>query len=73
MTHRIEYLGNLSRRCYLACSGGPDSMAILDFLRKGNREVTVLHFNHGTEHGNQADEFLTDFCGRNNIPIIQVI
>ncbi len=36
----------------IAVSGGADSMAAVDFLRK-NRNLTVLHYNHGT--GDFAD------------------
>jgi tRNA(Ile)-lysidine synthase len=59
----------LPRRIYLACSGGVDSMAALDFLRR-NHDVRVLHFNHGTAHGEQAEEFVLRYCRKNNIEFI---
>ena len=66
----IKIQGKLSRKLYLACSGGVDSMVALDFLRR-NHNVTVLHFNHGTEHGRQAEEFVTDYCRENNIAMLR--
>jgi len=47
----------------IAVSGGLDSMTFLKFLSlyKSNR-FTVLHFNHGTEHGNDAERFVTRHC-----------
>ena len=35
-------------RCYLAFSGGGDSLGALGFLLNGRRDVELLHFNHGT-------------------------
>ena len=64
----IKLQGKLPRRVYLACSGGVDSMAALDFLRR-NHDVHVLHFDHGTEHGRQAKEFVEQYCMRRGIPI----
>ena len=47
----------------IAVSGGLDSMTFLKFLSlyKSN-EFTVLHFNHGTEHGNEAERFVIRHC-----------
>lgn len=49
----------LPHQCYLACSGGVDSMFALHFLRKGKRKVQPIFFNHGTETSRIAEEFLT--------------
>lgn len=45
--------------CYLAISGGVDSMVVDKFLRMGNRKVTWLYFNHDTKFGHLAEDFLT--------------
>lgn len=37
-------------------------MAALDFVRKGKRDVHVLHFDHGTDHGREARKFVEDYC-----------
>ena len=67
-TRMIKLQGKLPRRVYLACSGGVDSMAALDFLRR-KHDVHVLHFDHGTEHGRQAKEFVEEYCMRRGIPV----
>ena len=64
----IKIQGKLPRRIYLACSGGVDSMAALDFLRR-NHEVEVLHFNHGTAHGEQAQNFVENYTHKINVPL----
>ena len=65
----IKIQGTLPRKLYLACSGGVDSMAVLDFLQR-NHIITVLYYNHGTEHGKQAEEFLASYCSNNRLPFI---
>lgn len=45
----------------VAVSGGPDSMAALDFLRR-NKRVRVLHFNHGTSGADTAEAVVRDYC-----------
>lgn len=55
----------------IAVSGGIDSMVCLDFLRRfPNNRFSVLHFNHGTEHGKEAEEFVSNFCSENNLPLL---
>lgn len=66
----IRFLGNIPMKVYLACSGGVDSMAILDFLRNGKRDVTALYFNHGTEHSEFVENKLKAYCDSEGIPII---
>lgn len=66
----IRILGNIPNQVTVACSGGPDSMAIIDFLRKGRKSVTVAHFDHGTEHGISAREFVSQYCDDNDIPVV---
>ena len=53
----------------LACSGGVDSMAILDFLINGRYEPHVLYFNHNTEHGHEAEKFITDYCNEKGLKL----
>jgi len=62
----IHLQGRLLKHVYLACSGGVDSMAALDFLNR-KHDVTVLYFNHGTEHGYRAENFVSNYCNRNGI------
>jgi tRNA(Ile)-lysidine synthase len=65
----IKLQGKLPRELYLACSGGVDSMVALNFLRR-NHDVRVLHFNHGTAHGDEAEKFVTQYCRQNDIAYI---
>ena len=65
----IKILGSIPKDVTLACSGGPDSMAILDFLVSGKKNVTVAHFDHGTAHGRHARNFVVEYCRVKNIPI----
>lgn len=67
---KIDFLGKIPRNVILACSGGPDSMAVLDFLIRGRKNVTIAYFNHGTSHGEYAEKFLREYSKNNNIDAI---
>jgi len=59
----IKVLGDIPKGEFgIACSGGVDSMAILDFLVKGKYNPHVIYFNHNTEHGEDAEVFITKYC-----------
>lgn len=61
--------GKLPEQIYVACSGGVDSMAAVDFLRN-NHIVTLLYLNHGDDDGYAAEEFLKEyFSGTKKLPI----
>lgn len=66
---RLRFMGELPRSICMAVSGGADSMAIMDFLIKGGRDVHALHFNHGTEHGLEAEAFIRNYCGERSIEL----
>ena len=65
----IRSLFKIPNKITLACSGGPDSMAVLDFLRNGRKEVRVAYFHHGTDHGDEAYKFILDYCSKNDISL----
>jgi len=65
----IKIQGKLPRKVYLACSGGIDSMAILNFLQN-NHDVTVLHFDHRTSNSMYTLDFVDDYCIKNDIKFI---
>jgi tRNA(Ile)-lysidine synthetase-like protein len=54
----------------VAVSGGPDSMAVMDFLKRGNKLDKAYYFNHGTEHGKDAEAFLLAYCEENKIDLV---
>jgi tRNA(Ile)-lysidine synthetase-like protein len=59
----------LPKQITIACSGGVDSMAIVDFLKR-KHDVTIAYFNHRTQHGEKASEFVSRYCGDNNIVML---
>lgn len=48
----------IPREVILAFSGGKDSVAALNFLLRGKRNVTLAYFNHGTTHSYHAEQFV---------------
>lgn len=65
----IRLLDKVPGKVYVAVSGGADSMAALDFLRRGKREVHALHFDHGTAHGSEARKFVESYCNTEEISL----
>jgi|TARA_R110002167_G_scaffold288338_1_gene493298 tRNA(Ile)-lysidine synthase len=65
----LNVLGKLPRELGVAVSGGPDSMAILDFL-SNNHEVTAVYFDHGTDFGDVCKGFVNNFCYSRDIPFV---
>ena len=67
----IQLLGKIPDKITVAVSGGPDSMAALNFLNNGKRSVTALYFHHGTAHGEVAKRFLRKYCFRSQVHLIE--
>ena len=65
----LKILNKIPREVGVAVSGGPDSMAILDFLRN-NHDVTACYFDHGTDFGKKCKRFVKNYCDNNNIPLV---
>lgn len=65
----IKLATNIPRKLFLACSGGVDSMVLLDFLLKKDRDITLLHVNHGTEHAKDAEEFVRVQASKFNLKL----
>jgi|TARA_Y100000310_G_scaffold229121_1_gene231465 tRNA(Ile)-lysidine synthase len=59
----------LPKHLAVAVSGGPDSMAALDFLSQ-NRDIVAFHFNHGTEHSSEAESVVREYCDDNGISLV---
>lgn len=69
MLHQLYNLGSKERSrsvFVVACSGGVDSMAVVDFYHRGNKNFKVAYFNHGTKQSKLMEEFVRDWCGTNN-------
>lgn len=66
----IRLACKIPKEVTLACSGGKDSMSALSFLLRGRRKVTVAYYNHGTDHGHEAQKFLEEFCKDRKIKLL---
>ncbi|MDD2409647.1 MAG: tRNA lysidine(34) synthetase TilS [Bacilli bacterium] len=61
---------NINNQDYviLACSYGPDSMVLLDLLKKNNLNIIVAHVNHKLRKESDKEEFLLKkYCESNNL------
>ena len=58
----------------VACSGGPDSLALLDMLlqlrRRFDLVLTVAHYEHGIRGASSAEDarFVAAFCREREVP-----
>ena len=66
----LKILNKIPRKVSIGLSGGVDSMVLLDFLLKGGREVTALHFNHGTEKSSEYEEFVVNQCKSKGVKLV---
>lgn len=64
----INIQGKLPRDISVACSGGADSMAVLDFLRR-KHTVSAIFCHHGTKTSNDALKVVEGYCGEHDIPL----
>ena len=59
---------DLSKKYIVACSGGPDSMALLDMLKNHNFNIVVAMVNYKTrEESDTEEQLVKDYCNKNNI------
>ena len=45
-------------------------MVVVDFLKKGKREISLAYFNHDTMHGRSAQSFVEEYADRENVPLL---
>lgn len=64
----LKLLFPLPKQITVACSGGVDSMAAVDFLRR-KHDVVVAFYHHGTKTSDIAMELVAKYCTDLNIPI----
>ena len=49
-------------------SAGPDSMCLLDLLRKKTDKIIVCHINHNVRKESEKEEkFLKEYCKEHNL------
>lgn len=60
----IRLLCKIPDGAYLACSGGIDSMVVLNFLLNARRDITPIYIDHRTPHGAEAKAFMRRECCR---------
>lgn len=65
----LKLLTPLPKEITIAFSGGVDSVAITDFLKR-KHEVRLAFYHHGTEHSNRAYRFVAEYCTNNNLPLL---
>ena len=65
----IHITGKIPRQVAVAVSGGIDSMASLDFLRRSH-DVLVLHYNHGTPYAPKAEALVREYCERHSLDLM---
>ena len=65
----IHITGKIPRQVAVAVSGGIDSMAALDFLRRAH-DVVVLHYNHGTPYAPKAEALVRAYCMQHKLTIV---
>lgn len=64
----IEISCSIPRNVTLAFSGGVDSVAVADFLRR-NHAITLLFVDHGTENSKQALDTVLYYANAWNLPV----
>ena len=65
----IRIIGKIPSNVVVACSGGVDSMVVVDFLLKGRRKVKLAYFNHDTAHSKQAEDFVKNYADQNGLEL----
>ena len=66
----IHILNKIPNRVTVACSGGLDSMAIVNFLLNGKKKVDLAYFNHDTIHAKEAEQFVKRFAGVKRLNLV---
>lgn len=59
-----------TKRYLIACSGGPDSMALLAMLLKENFSLLVAHVNYKTrDESDEEEQLVRNYCLQNHIEV----
>jgi tRNA(Ile)-lysidine synthase len=65
----IKLQSKLPHYLHVACSGGVDSMAALDFL-SNKHNTNILFFDHETETSKQAYKFVAHYASENKLGFV---
>jgi tRNA(Ile)-lysidine synthase len=65
----IRIIGKIPNRVTVACSGGIDSMSVVNFLLEGRRKVHLAYFNHDTAHSREAEQFVRQYAAKNRLTL----
>ena len=65
----IRILKKIPKKVTVACSGGIDSVAVVNFLLEGRRKVELAYFNHDTMHAKEAQNFVEDYAEKNKLKL----
>lgn len=68
---KIHFFSELPKKCYLAFSGGVDSVVLLDTLLRRNYEVTLLFVHHNTDFSDIENKFVIKTSIERNLYIAQ--
>ena len=61
---------DLSKKYIVACSGGPDSMALLNMLKNHNFNIAVAMVNYKTRlESDEEEQLVRNYCKENNIKL----
>jgi len=63
----IRIIGKIPQRVTVACSGGIDSMSVVNFLLDGKRKVQLAYFNHDTPHSKEAEKFVREYAAKKKL------
>lgn len=68
ITQNLEYLEG--KKIIVACSGGPDSMVLLDILRENKYDIIVAHINHHLRPTSDRDEgIVASYCKKHTLTL----
>lgn len=66
----LKQLFKIPNTICLAFSGGVDSLAVAHFLKTGNKDLTLLHFNHGCQYSNEIEAQCIERAHELKLPIV---
>ena len=67
---RLNLSLDKNKKYVIACSFGPDSMALLDAALKEGLDIVVAHVNYRKREASQQEQNnLIKFCDKHNVPL----